>query len=259
MKEKYIILKNNLKALGLYRVNEIFSTEAEKANQENISYIDYLSILIENQVGAKKERSIDYELKNAKFPFVKTIDNFDFDFQSSINEKEIKSLSNLDFINKAENILFIGPPGVGKTHLAIGLGVEACKERVRTLFISAKDIIDNLLIASQNRYLIEEIEKYSRLPLLIIDELGFLPICKEGANLFYQVISKKYEHSSIIITSNKPFSDWGGIFNDDVIAAAIIDRLVHHSHIFKITGKSYRVKEKLEEKNKEINIDIDKK
>lgn len=252
MKEKYSILKDNLKSLGLYRVNEIFAAEAEKANKENISYIEYLSVLVESQILAKKERSINYKLKNAKFPFVKTIEGFDFSFQPSINDKEIKNLSTLDFVNKAENILFIGPPGVGKTHLAVSIGVEACKYRVRTLFISAKDLIDNLLIASHNRSLVEEIEKYARLPLLIIDELGFLPISKEGANLFYQVISKKYEHSSVIITSNKPFSDWGSIFNDDVIAAAIIDRLVHHSHIFKISGKSYRVKEKLEDNNKVI-------
>lgn len=252
MKEKYAVLKNNLKQLGLYRVSEMFAEESEKANKESISYIEYLSILIESQMSAKRERSIDYKLKNAKFPFIKTVDGFDFSFQPSIDEKMLKSLCDLDFISKAENALFIGPPGVGKSHLAIALGVEACKERIRTLFISAKELIDNLLLASQSRTLMQEIEKYARLPLLIIDELGFLPISKEGANLFYQVISKKYEHTSIIITSNKPFPDWGDIFNDDVIAAAIIDRLVHHSHIFKISGKSYRVKEKIEDKNKDI-------
>lgn len=252
-KEKYAILKDNLKTLGLYRVNEMFAEEAEKADAENIPYIEYLSTLIENQMIAKKERSINYRLKNAKFPFTKSIEAFDFSFQPNIDEKKIKSLSSLDFVNKAENILFIGPPGVGKTHLAVSFGLEACKNRIRTLFISAKELIDDLLIASNNNTLIQEIEKYTRLPMLIIDELGFIPISKEGANLFYQVISKKYEHSSIIITSNKPFSDWGDIFNDDVIAAAIIDRLVHHSHLFMITGRSYRVKEKLDENNKAID------
>ncbi len=255
MKENYKILKENLKSLGLYEVNDIFAEEAKRASKDNISYIDYLSLLVERQISAKKERSINYKLKNAKFQTIKTIDEFDFTFQPSLNKKEFNILSNLDFIDKAENVILIGPPGVGKTHLATGIGVESCKHRIRTLFISAKELIDDLLIANHNGSSIQEIEKYARLPLLIIDELGFLPISKEGANLFYQVVSKKYEHSSIIITSNKPFSDWGDVFNDEVIAAAIIDRLVHHSHIFRITGNSYRVKEKLNEDDNGVEYD----
>ncbi len=245
MKEEYIVLKDNLKKLGLSKINDIFMKESVKATKDSLSHIDYLAKLVKEELESKTERSINYKLRNGKFPFIKTIDGFDFSFQPSVNKASIQNLCSLDFLNHAENILLIGPPGVGKTHLAIGLGVELCRNRIRTLFITAKDLIDNLLIAYQNNSLIQELDKYSRLPLLIIDELGFLPISKEGANLFFQLISKKYEHTSIIITSNKPFSDWGSVFNDDVIASAIIDRLVHHSHIFKITGNSYRVKEKL--------------
>lgn len=256
MTDEYIALKNHLKTLGLYQFNEYFASEAKRAEKENLSYIDYLSRLVTNQIEAKQERSINYKITNARFPFIKELTNFDFSFQPSLSKKQINSLTSLDFIKKAENILFIGPPGVGKTHLAIGLGILACKCKVRTLYISAKDLIDNLLMANHTNTLIKELEKYSRMPLLIIDELGFLPISKEGANLFFQLISKKYEHTSIIITSNKSFADWGDIFDDDVIAAAIIDRLVHHSHIFKITGKSYRVREKIEAKEDKELVEV---
>lgn len=243
--EQHIILKNKLKILNLNTVCEIFATEAEKAAVSNISYIEYLTRLIEEQIATKIERSINYRIRSAKFPALKTIEGFDFRFQNTIDEKQIKQLCEFSFIEKAENILFIGPPGVGKTHLTIGIGIKACERRIRTLFLTAEKLIENLMIAKLSKNLQKEIENFSRYPLLLIDELGYMPINKEGANLFFQLISRIYEKTSVIITSNKSFKDWGEIFQDDVIAAAIIDRLIHHSHIFKIIGKSYRAGEKI--------------
>lgn len=251
--EMHKILKDNLKLLDLSTINDIFASEATKAMEENKSYIEYLNILVNAEIEAKIERSINYKIRNAKFPFIKTLESFDFNFQSCVDEKYIKELSLLSFIQKAENVLFLGPPGVGKTHLAIGIGLKACEQRIRTLFISAESLINDLLIANFNKTIQETLEKYTRYPLLIIDELGFLPINKEAANLFFQFVSKKYEKTSIIITSNKSLNKWGEIFNDNVIASAIVDRLIHHSHIFRINGKSYRAKEKIEAINIEKN------
>lgn len=246
--EAYQLLKNNLKLLSLNTINNIFAAEAEKALKDNISHIDYLNILIHAEIDDKRERSINYKIRNAKFPCLKTLESFDFSFQPSINEKQFKQLTQLAFIEKKENILLLGPPGVGKTHLAIAIGLKACDARIRTIYLSAEQLMNELVIAQFNKQLQETIERYTRYPLMIIDELGFLPIDKQIANLFFQLISRKYEQSSIILTSNKPLKQWGEIFNDDVIAAAIVDRLIHHSHIFRINGKSFRAKEKLEQK-----------
>lgn len=249
--EAYQLLKNNLNVLGLNTINNIFAAEAKKALKDNTTHIDYLTILVQAEIEDKRERSINYKIRNARFPCLKTVESFDFNFQPSINQTQFKKLTQLEFIEKNENILLLGPPGVGKTHLAIAIGLIACDARIRTIYLTAEQLMNELVIAQYNKQLQETIEKYTRFPLMIIDELGFLPIDKQIANLFFQLISRKYEQSAIILTSNKPLKQWGDIFNDDIIAAAIVDRLVHHSHIFRINGKSYRAKEKLEQKNVE--------
>ena len=246
--QAYQLLKNNLKLLNLNTINNIFAAEAEKALKDSINYIDYLNVLVQAEIEDKQQRSINYKIRNAKFPCLKTIDSFDFSFQPSINEKQFKKLTQLEFIEKTENILLLGPPGVGKTHLAIAIGLKVCDARIRTIYLTAEQLMNELVIAQYNKQLQQTIEKYTRFPLMIIDELGFLPIDKQIANLLFQLISRKYEQSSIIVTSNKPLKQWGEIFNDDIIAAAIVDRLVHHSHIFRIDGKSFRAKQKLEQK-----------
>jgi DNA replication protein DnaC len=176
---------------------------------------------------------------------LKTLEDFDFSFQPQLNEKEIIRLASLDFLEKKENLLFLGPPGVGKTHLAIAFGVKACMAKYRVLFIRSQDLLANLSVAHKTGRLGQVLLNLSRLDLLILDELGYLPISPEQANLLFQLVSIRYEKGAMIWTSNYGFEDWGPIFTDQVIAAAIIDRLVHHSHIFVINGNSFRMKQKL--------------
>jgi len=239
-------LKEQLKILGLRKTQEIFEEEAEKAIKTKLGYIGYLSKLVEEENLAKTDRSINRRIQTAKFPWIKTVEEFDFSFQPSVDEERVLKLSDLSFIDKKENILLLGPPGVGKTHLAIGLGVKACMARYRVLFQSADDIVRYLYASLVDGSTGKKLDALSRLHLLVIDELGYLPMDTKKANLFFQLVSKRYEVGSIILTSNRAFNEWGEIFGDEVIAAAIIDRLVHHSHIFNINGKSYRVKDKLD-------------
>lgn len=239
-------LKEQLKVLGLRKTMEIFEGEADKAIKTKLGYIGYLSKLIEEETLAKTDRSINRRIQTAKFPWTKSLEEFDFSFQPSIDEEKILKLTDLSFIDKKENIFFLGPPGVGKTHLAIGLAIKACMARYRVLFQSTDDIIGYLYASLVDHTTGKKLDALSRLHLLVIDELGYLPMNSEKAKLFFQLISKRYEVGSIILTSNKAFDEWGSIFGDEVTAAAIIDRLVHHSHIFNINGRSYRVKDKLD-------------
>lgn len=246
MSEKHENLRKYLKQLQLKTISNIFETESEKALKNKISYTEYLTRLVEEEVISKTDRSIQYKVAKAKFTQLKTIEMFDFTFQPQLDEKYIKELSHLSFIEKCENVMFLGPPGVGKTHLATGLGIKACYERQKVQFISASELVNELSVAYATNTLSSKLSSLCRLDLLIIDELGYLPLSKETANLFFQLISRRYETGSIIITSNKPFPQWGDIFaNDNTLAAAIVDRLLHHSHVLQIPGKSYRIKNKI--------------
>jgi DNA replication protein DnaC len=238
------VLRANLRHLKLSRTAEIFEVEAQRAAKLKLSYTGYLNRLVEEEVLAKTERSVQARISKARFPMLKTLEAFDFSFQASLSEVLIKELAGLSFLARAENIIFLGPPGVGKTHLAIGLGLKVCAAQKRVLFYQAMELMDELVAAEVVRGLTARLDILSRLDLLIIDELGYLPMDKNRANLFFQLVSRRYEFGSIIITSNKAFNQWGEIFGDDVIAGAILDRLLHHSHIIAIQGESYRIKDK---------------
>lgn len=238
-------LELQLKSLSLTKILAHYQEEAQKAAQEKLTYEGYLARLIELEAMSKLDRAITVKINKARFPTVKTIEAFDFSFQPQLNEKEIIRLTSLDFIERKENLLFLGPPGVGKTHLAVAFGVKACMAKYRVLFTRTQDLLADLRVAHKTGRLGQALLNLSRLDLLILDELGYLPISPEQANLLFQLVSLRYEKGAIILTSNYGFEDWGPIFTDQVIASAIIDRLVHHSHIFVINGNSFRMKQKL--------------
>jgi DNA replication protein DnaC len=231
------------KVLSLPLIKEIYLNEAEDAAKSKISYQQFLYNLLKQQANFRIDNSVRSKIKKAKFPFIKTIEEYDFSFQPEVDEKLIKELSELNFMEEAKNIIFVGPPGVGKTHLAVGLGIKAAKKRKRVLFFNAEELITELIRAEVSNRIAEYIESLSRIDLLIIDELGYLEVNKASSSLFFKLISRRYEKKSTIITTNKPFEEWGEIFGDEVVATAILDRLLHHSYPFLIKGKSYRMKE----------------
>ena len=236
---------NNLDELKLEKIKSCLADYLDSIKSKDLTPLEILKDLTDMELEAKKVRSAKSRIGIANFPYERTIQDFDFDYQPSINKREILDLATLRFIEQKQNILFIGSPGVGKTHLATAIGMEAAQKRYITYFISCHDLIAQLCLAYRENRLESRLRHYSKYKLLIIDEIGYLPIDKLGANLFFQLIARRYEKNSTIITTNQPFSKWAEVFDDSVIAAAILDRLLHHSTIINITGKSYRTKDKL--------------
>ena len=230
------------KILRLPQVDLSYEDEAIKATKTKMSYQEYLYSLLQHQVLIRTDNSINAKIKKARFPFIKTLEEFDFSFQPKIDDKLIRELGNLNFLAKTENLLFIGPPGVGKTHLAVAIGMKVAQNRKRVLFFTAEKLIEQLNAADVSGKLPSYLDIMGRIDLLIIDELGYLKMTRQSAELFFKLIAKRYEKGSIIVTSNKAFEQWGEIFMDDIVAAAILDRLLHHSYPFFIQGKSFRMK-----------------
>ena len=238
---------NILNELGLYGLKNSISNEIDYITNNNLSFLEGLNHFLKNEVKYREINRAESNIKVAHFPYIKEIKDFDFDYQPSINKDVINDLATLRFVEEKKNVLFMGSPGVGKTHLATSLGIEAAKKRNSVYFISCNDLINNLSNAFKENKLDRKIKFYCKYKLLIIDEIGYLPITKDEANMFFQLIAKRYEDKSTIITTNQPFSKWGEVFGDTTIASAIIDRLVHHSVIINIKGKSYRIKDLLQE------------
>lgn len=230
--------------LKLKRIYELFESEADRATQSNLTYLDYLDCLLQEEVQDKQNRNIILKTRLARFPYQKRLADFDFGFQPSVDQKKIKDLASLRFIEEAENVIFLGPPGVGKTHLAIALGLEAINRGFTTSFITLQELLSALNRAWGENRLEDKLKLYLRPRLLILDEIGYLPLNAREANFVFQLVSRRYEKGSMILTSNKSYGDWGTIFGDNVIASAILDRLLHHSHTTGIKGESYRLKDK---------------
>ncbi len=250
-------IESYCKLLTLSSVSDNYENMAMDATKTKISYQEYLYKLLQQQIIDRVDRSVNAKIKKAGFPYVATMDMFDFSFQPNIDEKLLKELSTLSFLDNAKNILFVGAPGVGKTHLAIAIGLEATKQRRRVKFTTAEELTNELIAARQSNTLADYLERASRIELLIIDEIGYLDIQKESASLFFRLISKRYEKSSTIITSNKPFEEWADVFGDEVIASAILDRLLHHAYPFLINGPSYRMKELFGKKQKKNDVKLE--
>lgn len=237
-------LQNALTTLGLKAVEARLDTLLEQAAKKEPSYAEFLDEVLGCEVDARRTRYLRARLQLAHLPFVKTFDQFDFGFQPSIDERQIRELRSLRFVNEASNVIFLGPPGVGKTHLSVAFAEAAIQAGFGAYFITAHDMVTDLGRAYREGRLDRRMRIYLAPKVLVVDEMGYLPLDDLGATIFFQLVSARYERGSIILTSNKSYGDWGSIFGDPIIATAILDRLLHHSTTVNIRGESYRLKER---------------
>lgn len=234
-------LSHNLRKLELLYLESRLDALLEDKDFTGKDFKEQINHLLEEELSFRQERAVKMRLKLAKFPAIKTIDTFDFSFQADLDKEAVLSLFGLSFVSEKENVILIGPSGVGKTHLAIALGVCACQNGYTSYFTSFQTLMENLRRAAEGNRLRRKLMTYCKPHVLVIDELGYLPMDHHDANLLFQLVSARYEKGSIILTSNKTYLDWGDLFPNEGIAAAILDRLLHYSKTIKINGQSYRL------------------
>ena len=241
-------LEAQLQQLHLQHIQNHYEALAGKAAEQQLSHVDYLAQLIEGEATLRENRSIKRRIDNARFPVLKTLDTFQWSWPKKINRPQIQNLFRLAFMATQTNVVFIGNVGLGKTHLSIALGHAACLKGHSVLFTTAVDIINSLAAAQSAGQLKRELRRYLRPALLIVDELGFMPIDKHGADLLFQIISQRYERASMVISTNRAYKHWAQIFNNDsTLTSAILDRVLHHADTVVIEGKSFRMKDEVDQ------------
>ncbi|NLX06295.1 MAG: ATP-binding protein [Phycisphaerae bacterium] len=240
-------LRRQLQLLKLPFILEHFEELAQQAGAQQWSHVDFLARLIEGEATLRQDQARQRRIRNAGFPVLKTLQQFDFTWPTKINRLAVQNLFRLKFIEDKANAILIGGVGLGKTHLAIALGWAACQAGPRVRFATAIDIINSLAAAQKAGRLVQKLREYTRPDLLIIDELGYLPIDKHGADLLFQIISHRYERGAIVLTTNKAYKHWPSMFNNDsTLTSAILDRVLHHAETIIIEGKSYRMKDRID-------------
>jgi DNA replication protein DnaC len=216
----------------------------EQAAAKELDYKTFLAQALETEWQGRYQRGIETRLRQARFPWIKTIEQFEFEFQPSLDKRQVRELAGLSFVERSHNVVILGPPGVGKTHLAVGLGVKAVEAGYSVLFLTLETLMTRLTKAQHENRLERSLKQLVYPKVLIIDEIGYLPLSQVEASLFFRLVVRRYERASLIVTSNKSFLDWGEVFNDHVLATAVLDRLLHHATTLNIKGESYRLKEK---------------
>jgi len=233
-------LAENLAFLGLTRIAETYREVFAQAAKENMSHLQLLDAVIAEEAAGRYERGVLRRIRRARFPVAKTLDTFVWEHPTKVDRNRALSLFDFDFVQKRRNALFIGATGLGKTHLAIALGMAACQKGCSVLFTTAMEMVNQLQAAATDTTLVKKLRYYARPQILVLDELGYLPIDKQGADFIFQVVSQRYERGSIVLTTNRPPKEWAKVFNDATVASAVLDRLAHHSDIVVLEGNSYR-------------------